>query len=211
MTSSLLLSSYTIVNRTIRLYAPDQQQVKNSFQQQNKSVAADAPYWARVWASSIAMAIFIEKNPQLVLNKKVLELAAGLGLPSLVAAPYAKEVCCSDYLQDALDVIDKSIDLNQLSNIQCSIINWHYIPEEIHADVLLLSDINYEPEEFETLFNVLKKFIQQGTSVILTTPQRLMAKPFIERLLDWVTLQEEIIVEENMNNVPISVFVLEAV
>ena len=42
------------------------------------------------------------KNKDRVKGKTLLELGAGMGLPSLVAASYTSAVVCSDYLTDAL-------------------------------------------------------------------------------------------------------------
>jgi hypothetical protein len=44
---------------------------------------------------------------------------------------------------------------------------------------------------------VLEKFLNAGTTIILATPQRMMAKPFIENLLLWCVLQEEVPVNKN--------------
>ncbi|MEX6688854.1 hypothetical protein QTN47_15205 [Danxiaibacter flavus] len=193
MSSSLILSTYKILTRDISLYVPEPGKIVEAFKEdKNRNIFAAAPYWARVWPASIAMATYIEKNKEFFANKKVLELAAGLGLPSLIAASYASEVCCSDYLEEALSVIQSSIALNSITNMYCRLIDWNNVPADADADVLLLSDINYEPAAFDTLFLVLQKFIQQGTSVILTTPQRLMAKPFITRLFPFIRHQEEI-------------------
>ncbi len=209
MSASLILSTYHIQNRDISLYVPDPLQVAESFKEGKiKDSFAAAPYWACIWPSSIAMAMYIEANKEFFANKKVLELAAGLGLPSLTVASYASEVCCSDYLEDALSVVQRSINFNGLKNMHCRLIDWNNIPADINADVLLLSDINYEPAEFETLFRVLQKFTQQGTSIILTSPQRLMAKPFISRLMPYIRQQEEIAVNHHGQQSYISLYVL---
>lgn len=209
MNLSLIISTYKILARNISLYVPEPEKIVESFNEDKSGNAfAAAPYWARVWPASIAMAIYIEKNKELFIGKKILELAAGLGLPSLLAANYASEVCCSDYLEEALSVIQSSIELNGITNMHCRLIDWNDIPSGVTVDILLLSDINYEPAEFDTLFLVLQKFIQQGTSVILTTPQRLMAKPFITRLIPFIKHQEEISVTNNAQQSFISLYVL---
>ena len=82
--------------------------------------------------------------------------------------------------------------------------DWHQLPNELHPDVLLLSDINYDPVEFDNLFKVLTGFLQKDTLIILSTPQRLMAKPFISRLMPWCIQQENVQVEET----GVSIYVL---
>jgi predicted nicotinamide N-methyase len=139
----------------------------------------------------------------------VLELAAGLGLPSLVATKHATSVTCSDYLEAPFEFVKASINHHQLQNINCQIINWFALPNNITADVILLSDINYEPTAFAVLFGMITNFIANKKTIILTTPQRLLAKPFIEKLLPFCKVQTQIAVMESEQPVWIQVLVLQ--
>jgi len=208
MNDKLSLEIIEFGDTAIKLYVPGYDYVKQKYEE-SKSNAAGAhfPYWAKIWPAAIGMCNFISAHSSLIRGKKVVELAAGLGLPSLLAAAHAAEVCCSDYLQDAIDVIDRSIAINEYNNIYTRLLNWHHLPDSLHTDVLLLSDVNYDEEEFAVLYKVLERFINKGTTIILSTPQRLMAKSFIGRLLPWIVFQEEMEI-----NVPektfVSIFVL---
>ena len=142
-------------------------------------------------------------------NKKLLELAAGIGLPSFVAAKYASHICCSDYAPAAIALLEKNIAYNQVSNISSALINWQAIPKSVEAEVLLLSDINYNPSDFETVFLMLEQFVQQGTTILLSTPQRLVAKDFIAKLLPWCVLNKEQEIRFNHETVLINIFVLQ--
>ncbi len=175
----------------------------------NKNPSAVFPYWGKVWPAAKAVCSFIAEHPHMVENKKVVELAAGLGMPSLLAASFAKEVTCSDYATEAVEVMDASIKENMLQNISASVLDWNHLPEDLTADVLLLSDINYEPESFKTLYNVLLRFLNNNTTVLLSTPQRLMAKPFIEQLLPFCKQQEEVLITDDETETMCSVFVLQ--
>jgi predicted nicotinamide N-methyase len=165
-------------------------------------------YWAKLWPSAIALSQYVAGQPHLVAGKKVLELAAGLGLPGIVAAHMAREVIISDYMPEAVSVMQSSVALNGLSNVQCRLLDWNGLPADPDADVLLLSDINYEPAAFEILYAVLMGFLAKGTVILLATPQRLMAKPFVERLLSYCVAQEEQLIDLNGESSFISVFVL---
>jgi predicted nicotinamide N-methyase len=123
-------------------------------------------------------------------------VAAGLG---------AKHVCVSDRSHEAVQVLQQVIDLNGFNNIECCQLDWHHLPDNLHPDVLLLSDINYDPVEFETLFNVLTHFLQKGTLIILSTPQRLVAKSFINQFMPWCIHHESRQVEA----ISVSIYVLE--
>jgi predicted nicotinamide N-methyase len=168
-----------------------------------------APYWAQVWPSAYALCEFIATQPHWLKNKTVLELAAGLGLPSLLAAQLAMHVTCSDYVPEAVALMKESIKKNKQEKIDARLIDWNHLPNNFSVDILLLSDINYEPQVFETLFNVILSFLEKGTTILLSTPQRLMAKPFIDRLLPYSKLLEEKTITTVSPAVTCSVYVLQ--
>ena len=78
----------------------------------------------------------------------------------------------------------------------------------MNAEVLILSDVNYDPTQFETLTKLIDKFIHQGCTIILSTPQRIMASPFIQKLEASIKARYEATVEENGVNQEISILVL---
>lgn len=198
MSASLQLQHLQRPGYTIDLFVPNAQEVQNNYRQQKQ---AHFPHWSKLWPAALAMGDYIHLHPELVQDKNVLELAAGLGLPSFVAARYANTVCCSDYLQEAIDAMNTTVQHLQLKNITCTLLDWNHLPDYLTTDVLLLSDINYDPEQFDQLYIVLQRFLQQGTLIILTTPQRLMAKPFIEKLLPFCRQQDEMVIEETATSI----------
>ncbi|MEI6586381.1 MAG: hypothetical protein WCL56_09855 [Sediminibacterium sp.] len=201
----LVLEQYLVSNTSIELAVPNFVQLQSLYQ----LGGLDFPYWAKIWPSAIALANFLQENPSYIQDKKLVELAAGIGLPSFVAAKYASHICCSDYAPAAIALLEKNIADNQVSNISSALINWQAIPESVAAEVLLLSDINYNPTDFETVFLMLEQFIQQGTTILLSTPQRLVAKDFIAKLLPWCVLNKEQKITFNHESILINIFVLQ--
>lgn len=194
---------------SIELFVPIAKAVQDEYYRQ-KELQADLPFphWTRLWPSALAMGDYIAQHPELVKDKQVLELAAGLGLPGLLAAGYAHSVCCSDYLEASVDTMQRSAQHLQLSNVSCRLLNWNHLPADLHADVLLLSDINYDPDQFGQLYEVLQRFLRQGSLILLATPQRLMAKPFIEKLLPYCSLQTEMLTEHEQQVTGITLLLL---
>lgn len=200
-----VLQNFSFGDKKISIYVPDILEIQSLHEQQlveNKN--SHFPYWAKVWPSAIALCEFLEKNNHFIKNKNIVELAAGLGLPSIVAAEYVSHIYCSDYLEKPLEFVQKSISRLKLANVSYGILNWNQLPENMVADVLLLSDINYEPHEFEALYKMMQHFILCNTTIILATPQRLVAKEFIEKILPWCKSKETIEIE----NIMISILVL---
>ena len=205
----LHLKSIVLPNGSFSLYLPEQVEVANIYRQlQAKNEMDPFPYWSRLWPSAIALSAFLQKHPHWVAGKQVAELAAGVGLPSMVAASYARQVWCSDISKEAMEVAAKSAGLHQLENIRFEACSWGNLENDFNAEVVLLSDINYEPAVFNELEIVLKGLLQRGCTLLLATPQRLMAKPFLEKLSGFIASSHEERVEADGQIAFISIFVL---
>src|SRR5689334_17781361 len=108
------LQSFRFADYEFTAFVPDASALQQSFTKQLQTdPSTPAPYWAQVWPSAYALCEFITEQPHWLRNKTVLELAAGLGLPSLLAAQLATEVTCSDYIPDAVEMMQRSIDENK--------------------------------------------------------------------------------------------------
>lgn len=192
------------------MYVPEPVALQQLYAQRKQTDSnTPFPYWAKLWPSAIALASFIHLHPVFVMNKNVLELAAGIGLPSLVASSFATHVCCSDKDEEAVAVAEKNASLNHITNMSFACYDWSHLPSAIKADTLLLSDVNYDPESFPTLMQIITHFLERKTTILLATPQRLMAKPFIASLLKRAVAQHtlEIMLEGEQH--VISVLVLQ--
>lgn len=169
----------------ITVYLPEPTAVYACLQEQQN------PYWARLWPASIGLSSFLLQRPRWVKVPLVLELAAGIGLPSIVAARFAQQVICSDIEPNAIPVMQANKQLHQCTNVTCTVADWLHLPSHWHPQTILLSDVNYEPAAFAGLLLVLQQQLAAGTCIMLATPQRLMAKPFIEALLPFTIEQHE--------------------
>jgi predicted nicotinamide N-methyase len=191
------------------LYIPDPALVKTTYQ---KLVAADPrtifPYWAKIWGSSDAMVKFLLEEPEWIQNKKVLEIGAGIGVPSLSIASQVHKIIVSDYAPDAVALIQKNIDLLKLNNALALNIDWNNVSEDIVADTILLSDTNYEPAAHNSLVLLIEKFINKGSTIILATPNRLSSNPFIERISQYIASTKSYRIFENETATEIAVVVL---
>ena len=191
------------------IYTPDYEQVKHiytSFLQLDPTTPF--PFWAKLWPSSIALLDVLKAHPHLIQNKHVLEIGAGIGLPSLMMAAVAKSIQISDYDKEAVALLHKNIEHLQLLNAEALQLDWNAIPENIKPDVVLLSDVNYDPAQFDTLITLIDKFMRQGSSIILSTPQRIMASPFVLKLELYIKERYEAFADENGIQKEISILVL---
>lgn len=206
MTYPVTLQSISINTQRIEVFVPDNQSIIEAYK--NNKQQFISPYWAQVWPAAIGLCHFIEDHLFYIKNKKVLELAAGLGLPGIFCARFAKQVCISDIEPAAISFMQQSVLHNKLVNVDCQVIDWNDLQGVAIPEILLLSDINYEPVQFKKLLLVIRYFLSNHCTIILSTPQRLMAKDFINQLFIFCKEQSTEIVHWEGQEIPISIFVL---
>ncbi|MET0635235.1 MAG: hypothetical protein ABWZ25_04355 [Chitinophagaceae bacterium] len=186
-TFGLLTQLYEFGSESIQLVVPDPEQVKLAYRVTNGN---DKPYWTAVWPSAEAICRFLVEHPWLVSGREVWEPGAGLALPSMLAARYASLVRCSDIYQPAVDCMQASAILNGAVNIIAERADWNQLPP-ITAEVVLLSDVHYEPGEFESVFQMIQGFLDAGASIILGSPARITSSVFYDRIKGNVKKQVE--------------------
>lgn len=172
---------HSYAGKCILLLVPDEDMLQQDFVTSDTN--QPVPFWARVWPAAKGLCSFLEKRIEMVEGKKVIEVGAGLGLPSLLSAKFASHVLCTDCCKEAMEIASQSAAINQLYNTKCCCYDWHTDAALPEFDVMLLSDINYDPSSFDRLYEIIKHYWQAGKTIIIATPTRLMGKPFVEQLL----------------------------
>ncbi len=199
------LQEFKLGNQTLKIWVPNFQALQTSHQ---LNAYGDAPFWGRAWPSALAMIQFLETNPVYIKEKKLVEIAAGLGLPAFYASQFAYKTIVSDYAAEAVQWMEKNIELNQFENIKAKQINWHQLPPDLQADTLLLCDVNYDPSQFEALLKMIHHFLAKGTTILLSTPQRLVGRSFISSFLEHVSINEVLEIQQDEKIHLINVLVL---
>jgi len=174
----------------VNIIEPDSTALKAWYEEQ--TAATPFPYWGKIWPSAIALSTFIAEHPDFISNKKVIEIAGGLGLPSLVAAQIADTVICTDHIQLPLDYFKNSARLNNLSNTQTAIFDWKQPKTVMEYDTILMSDVNYNPDDFPYLFSFIETLQKQHKTLLLSTPKRLAGKDFINQIIPFAKQQIEL-------------------
>jgi predicted nicotinamide N-methyase len=175
-------------HQSLEILVPDEAEIKKLYGQGEIAF----PYWSKIWPSAYALTWYLEQHPLLYEGKNVLELAAGVGLPSLFVAQLAAQVTCSDKAPEAIEVAAASAVRLGYSNVDCRVLDWNNLSDDLQPDLLLLSDTNYAPEDFPALEKMILHFLNIGTMILLSTPPRLMAKEFINSIRPYVREEEEV-------------------
>jgi predicted nicotinamide N-methyase len=197
------------IKNALSLYVPDQALVKKTYQ---KLVDTDPtvvfPYWTKIWASSDAMVQFLQEQPIWIQDKIVLEIGAGIGIPSFSIAAQTHKVIISDYAPDAVMLIQKNIEHLNVTNAQAMYLDWNNVPVDIIADTILLSDTNYDPSAHNNLILFIEKVIHNNSIIIVATPNRIASNAFIERISKFVTSSKIYRINEKDGTTEIAVLVL---
>jgi predicted nicotinamide N-methyase len=134
------------------------------------------PYWAELWASGVALARVV---PTLdVKGKRVVELGAGLGLPSLAAALCGGDVLATDWAEDAVALLKTNAKRNSI-RLRTKRVRWDE-PEPLLRgapwDFVLCADLLYEQRNATQLLELLPRL---GGDQIVADPGRPFAKSFL--------------------------------
>ena len=136
------------------------------------------PYWADVWPSARVLAERVIREPGD--ERRLLELGCGVGLVSTAAACAGFDVTATDYYADACAFAR----LNAWDNAQCdittSLLDWRHLPEHLGRwDLVVASDVLYEPAYAELVAEVLWRTIDDGGSAVVADPGRLALGSFV--------------------------------
>jgi predicted nicotinamide N-methyase len=166
------------------------------------------PYWSKVWHSSIALCQYLASSPDLIQNKKIIEVGAGLGIPSLFSSHIALDVVASDINPEAIEMIERSADQNGFKNVKARILDIHSIRPDLSADVFLFSDINYDLNLAQALERQVNGLIARQKTIILSTPNRIIANPVIERLSTSCTQRQVLTIDYKSEKIDVLILTL---
>jgi predicted nicotinamide N-methyase len=135
------------------------------------------PYWAELWPSGVALAAAVGGLE--LRGARVLELGAGLGLPSLAAALRGADVLATDWADDAVELLRLNAGRNRIG-LRAERVRWDD-PEPIVRlapwELVLGADLLYERRNADQLLELLPRL---GADVLLADPGRPFAKGFLE-------------------------------
>ena len=120
----------------------------------------------QLWRGAFLLGDYICSHIDSFKDQVILELAAGTGFSSIVAAKFARKVICTD-LESIIPLIKSNIQHNSGSNLKAEFLvksldffkpDWK-IEFEDHLkeiDVILVADVIYNPEITRAFFETLK-------------------------------------------------------
>jgi len=139
------------------------------------------PCWAEIWPASIGLARYIHAQRDLT-HITAIELGAGLGLPGVLAGQKGAHITFSDFNAQALYYCDQNARSNGLQKYDTLLADWRDFPPDLKYDLVLGSDIVYEPRLLPYLEKVLADFLNGNCEVLLSHSSRIVSFEFAEEL-----------------------------
>ena len=133
------------------------------------------PYWAELWPSGVALAAHVGGLD--LRSRRVLELGAGLGLPSLAAAVRGGDVLATDWSEDAVALLAANAARNGLA-LRAEVVRWDE-PARFGSgwDLVLAADVLYEQRNADQLLDLLPRL--GAAEIVFAEPGRPFAKAFL--------------------------------
>jgi len=148
------------------------------------------PCWAEVWPAARGLAAYFLQGP-LLDGKTVLELGAGVGLPGVICGLRGAAVTFSDFQPRALSLCEANARLHRLDRYRPLLADWRSYSCSERFDLVLASDIAYEPRLLPFLKAVLLRAVKPGGSIYFSHPGRPVTFSFIQDLQTTGTFSEE--------------------
>lgn len=137
------------------------------------------PYFAKVWDCSLNLGHWIIQNQHIFKNKKIIEIGAGLAIPSMVLAKLGHDVTASDYHPHTQYFAQKNKTHNQL-DFPFHQLAWTTLSQSLqNFDVIIASDILYEGKYISDLVQLCLKCLSTSGVFILCDPLRGYLQKFI--------------------------------
>jgi len=150
-----------------------------------------------VWDGALLLALYLEKLPEKVRSKSILELGAGTGFVGIACSILgASDVVITD-LDYTIALMNENIALNHNNNamdddrsesetgnysfskIKCQVCNWFDPPDiaefglsSTHPELIMVADCVWVEELVDPLMNTLEKYCSEETQIIITYQQR---------------------------------------
>jgi methylase of polypeptide subunit release factors len=144
-------------------------------------VLHDFPLWAKIWQASWVLCGYLadmQPDPR----KQFLEIGAGVGLISIVAATFGHQITMTEYNPDALNFARANAHLNHCPNLPILKLDWHDPQRKGQFDTIVASEITYKLEDFMPLIQLFKSYLKPGGEIILASEMRKTGKDFYNYL-----------------------------
>lgn len=141
------------------------------------------PYWAELWPSGRVLADRLAQRR--LAGLRVVELGAGLAVPSFVVAAAGGSALATDWYEPALTFVTVNATRLEL-DVPTMLVDWRDPPpaliDQAPFDLVVAADVLYEPRNAEPLVALLDRLVAGDGEAVIADPRRPDARPFLEEL-----------------------------
>jgi len=134
-------------------------------------VLHDFPLWAKIWQASWVLSGYLADLPPNV-NKRLLEIGAGVGLVSIVAAAFGHQITMTEYNPDALNFARANACLNNCPDLPIKKLDWNHPRLKNQFDLIVAAEVTYNEAYIFPLIRLFKSNLKPGGEIILTSEIR---------------------------------------
>lgn len=137
----------------------------------------DFPLWAKIWKASWVLSGYLadmKPDPR----KQILEIGAGVGLVSIVAANFGHRITMTEYNKHALNFARANAHLNNCASLPILKLDWHDPQIVGKFDMIVASEVTYKRKDLIPLIQLFKSYLQPGGEIILASEMRKTGKDF---------------------------------
>jgi len=139
------------------------------------------PLWAKIWQASWVLAGFLAEMP-VAAGKSFLEIGAGAGLVSIVAASFGHRITMTEFNPDALQFAQANAVINGCPQLIIRELDWNRPQLTETFDYIVASEVTYKEEHVRTLLRLFKNYLKPGGAVYLAGEMRRVSRDFYQQL-----------------------------
>lgn len=144
-----------------------------------------APYWAHYWGGGTALARYIFDHPDIVADRRVLDLGSGSGIVGIAAAKAgARDVICADTDKYAVAVARLNAAINEVAiSTFLGDVTPNAPPD---VDAVLIGDLFYEPNLAARVTTFADRCLAAQIEVLIGDPWRaFLPRPRLQLLAEY--------------------------
>jgi predicted nicotinamide N-methyase len=177
-----------ISGRRYTVRRPDQASRDRLFAEARADPDRQAPHWAKVWPSGVALADAVVRYADQFPGRRVLELGAGLGVTASAIVAAGATLLAADYSSLSLTLCRYNTIINSGRSPKLVRHNWRMPlrPSLLRLEatggipLILAADVLYEGRDVLPLLDVIERLLTPGGMLWLAEPNRKTAKRFLD-------------------------------
>ncbi len=129
------------------------------------------PLWAKIWKASWVLSGYLAELPPDA-NQRLLEIGAGVGLVSIVAATFGHQITMTEYNSDALNFARANACLNNCPDLPIKKLDWNHPGLKDQFDLIVAAEVTYDEASFLPLIRLFKSNLKAAGEIILASEIR---------------------------------------